>query len=371
VIKQDVLKKRWRQPMLLALGVWALFYVTNIAFTAALNFPASAWLFIAVWALHGLALTWPLHLLLVRSQGLPATLRWLAVGVALIPLTWMQGWLDAQAARELSEWLRSIRGPGTPIWIMLSRGGELQEIGTQVSLLIYFWVFSAYAVAASLLLAQRRLFDSERRAQEAELEALRLRLNPHFLFNALNSVSSLIVTGRHQEADQTTLHLADFLSGALSVGGGLVRLEDELSTLDAYLQVERVRYGDRLAVEVAVPSELLNALIPSFALQPLVENAVKYAVAPAVQPVTIRVAAALEDGALRLSVEDDGDPARAARVPRGTGVGLGATRDRLRALFGDDARLETERRPNGFVAVMRFPLRRSPEARRLLLPQAA
>ncbi|QAY78483.1 sensor histidine kinase [Sphingosinicella sp. BN140058] len=205
----------------------------------------------------------------------------------------------------------------------------------------------------------RQLAEARSLAQTAQLTALRLQLNPHFLFNTLNAISSLIVTGRNKDGEKMLSRLCDFLRTALMAdGSGSVSIGEELDMLQTYLEIESIRFGDRLTVEFACPDDLLDLPIPNFILQPLVENAVKHAVAPTSRPVIIRVAARQEQGDLLLSVADNGG----ARPPNsgpsnrlGTGVGLANTRRRLEVLYGARARLETMVHDDGFLAILRLP----------------
>lgn len=210
-------------------------------------------------------------------------------------------------------------------------------------------------LAAARELASR----AEAAASAARLAALRYQLNPHFLFNTLNAISSLIVTRDYADADAMLAKLSEFLRATLSAEPeGLIELEDELATLQHYLEIESVRFGERLEVEFVCPADLNDALIPSFALQPLVENAIKYAVAPSIRPVVVRIEAASDADMLVLMVEDNGDAARAAEIKSGTGVGLANVRQRLQVLYGGRASVDTVRREGGFLAVIRLPLQR-------------
>ncbi|MFL6862972.1 MAG: sensor histidine kinase [Allosphingosinicella sp.] len=204
-----------------------------------------------------------------------------------------------------------------------------------------------------------QLVEARSLAQTAQLTALRLQLNPHFLFNTLNAISSLIVTGRNKQGEAMLGKLCDFLRTALvAETGGTNTLGEELETLQTYLEIEAIRFGDRLTVEFAAPDELLDLPVPSFILQPLVENAVKYAVAPTSAPVIVRVAARREEGDLILTVSDNGGQARGASpgAPNGTGVGLANTRRRLDVIYGRGARLETIAYDDGFTALVRLPV---------------
>jgi hypothetical protein len=208
-----------------------------------------------------------------------------------------------------------------------------------------------------------QLAEARSLAQTAQLTALRLQLNPHFLFNTLNAISSLIVTGRARQGEAMLGKLCDFLRTALTAEtNGTNSVGEELETLQTYLEIEAIRFGDRLTVDFAAAEEVVDVAVPSFILQPLVENAVKYAVAPTSRPVIVRVGARREGDDLILSVSDNGraaasaDPAR----PAGTGVGLDNTRRRLDVLYGRKARLETIAYDDGFTAIVRLPIAERP-----------
>ncbi|MEA3037773.1 MAG: two-component system, LytTR family, sensor kinase [Sphingomonadales bacterium] len=203
-----------------------------------------------------------------------------------------------------------------------------------------------------------QLVEARSLAQTAQLTALRLQLNPHFLFNTLNAISSLIVTGRNRQGEAMLSKLCDFLRTALvAETGGTTSLGEELETLQTYLEIEAIRFGDRLTVEFAAADELLDLPVPSFILQPLVENAVKYAVAPTSEPVIVRVGARREGDDLLLTVSDNGRKGAApGGSPSGTGVGLANTRRRLDVIYGRKARLETIGYDDGFTALVRLPI---------------
>lgn len=235
------------------------------------------------------------------------------------------------------------------------------------SIIIYIWVYGMFAAVVGLMLSnlaiqqrERLLAEARDAAHQAQLAALRFQLNPHFLFNTLNAISSLIVTRRNDEAEAMMDKLSDFLRATLTADPHrFVTLEDELDTLRAYLDIERVRFGPRLAVEIDCPADLRLALVPSFVLQPLVENAIKYAVAPSRAAVTIRVAADRAGENLILRVEDEGAVVRA--VPEsGAGVGLANVRARLGVLYGERGRLEAGPRDRGFACALTLPLDWSP-----------
>jgi hypothetical protein len=201
-----------------------------------------------------------------------------------------------------------------------------------------------------------QLVEARALAQTAQLTALRLQLNPHFLFNTLNAISSLIVTGRNKKGEAMLSKLCDFLRTALGADGtGTTTLGEEFEILQTYLEIEAIRFGDRLTVDFECPAELMDLPVPNFILQPLVENAIKHAVAPTSRPVIIRVAARREGDDMILTVSDNGGGVK-SKTEAGTGVGLSNTRRRLEVEYGAKARLETMAHDQGFIAIIRLPL---------------
>jgi two-component system, LytTR family, sensor kinase len=193
----------------------------------------------------------------------------------------------------------------------------------------------------------------------AELEALRGQLDPHFLFNTLHSVSVLVQ--RDPAAAQRALErLAALLRYVLDNKRGAredVLLEDELAFVDDYLALESIRFGDRLRVTRDISPAALGHHVPSFALQPLVENAIKHAIAPRAAGGTLGLKGRLDGSSLVLEVRDDGSGAADASTPRGTGIGLDALRRRLSARYGHGAALEVSDASGlGFVVTMRLPV---------------
>jgi hypothetical protein len=206
------------------------------------------------------------------------------------------------------------------------------------------------------LLQARELAQALSTAQHAQLAALRYQLNPHFLFNTLNAISAMIVTKRNEEAELMTDKLSSFLRASLaSDPTELVPLDQELSLMEDYLEIESIRFGDRLHVEIDCASDACAVPIPSFLLQPLVENAIKYGVAPSLEPVNICVTGRREGGDLVVTVEDDGRGSGNAVKTGGAGVGLQNIRQRLDALYGASAILTTEPRERGYIATIRLP----------------
>jgi two-component system LytT family sensor kinase len=185
--------------------------------------------------------------------------------------------------------------------------------------------------------AEVRAAQLETHLERARLDWLRSQLNPHFLFNTLNSVSTLARQGRTSAVVKTLADLADLLRTTLSHSGVSVPLEQELRLLDRYLDIERLRFGDRLSVEVDASDDARRAPVPSLLLQPIVENALRHGVGRIRGPVQVRIRARRTDAGLELTVTDSG---RGFEPDWSEGVGLSSTRARLRQLYGEAASLD-------------------------------
>ena len=199
-------------------------------------------------------------------------------------------------------------------------------------------------------------------AQEAQLKMLRYQLNPHFLFNTLNAISTLILDNENRTANQTVMRLSEFLRYTLDQDPmKRVTLRQEIEALNLYLTTEKLRFGDRLKLEYAVEEAAMEALVPSLLLQPLIENAVKYAVSPSERGATIRVEGRTRGAMLELAVADDG-PGLTSVTRAGTasgagrGVGLRNTRERLAVLYDDRHRFATIDNKPGLRIELGLPL---------------
>jgi len=186
----------------------------------------------------------------------------------------------------------------------------------------------------------------ERQALQAELAALQSRTNPHFLFNALNTIAALIAEDP-AKAERAVERLAELLRYALDgAKREWVALADEVAAVEGYLELERLRYGDRLCTSIDVEPRALAVEVPPMLLQPLVENAVLHGVASRRGPTKVELVARRTDGRLELVVDDDG-PGPAGSTHRGTGLAHDDLRARLALLYGDRARVEIGERPGG------------------------
>lgn len=221
-------------------------------------------------------------------------------------------------------------------------------------LILYVAIYAANLALFWLSAAHRSQREAEANSLRAELYALRLKLNPHFMFNALNSASALAETGQREDLEALLENLANFLRASFEVGVEDISLREELSLVDDYLAVEGVRFPDRLSVQIDIDPAAVSIRLPSMLLQPLVENAVKYAVAPSMEPVILSIGARAHDGRLHLSVEDEGS-APAPVQPGGTGVGQAATRSRLALRYGEAASFNARPTPKGYRVDIELP----------------
>lgn len=345
---------------LLVFGAWTLI---ALAFASQFNFTQARRGYIVTW---GFALT-------------TALADWYLFALLSIPTLWLARRFHFDAPR----WRRSlvvhaVSGAAFAVlWVVLRVGVELVRSRERLPVFyfsemfhwtlvrsFYFNVLVYWIIvgASHGVEYYRRYRERELRAIELEkllaqsrLQALRSQLNPHFLFNTLNSVSSLM----HKDveaADRMIVRLSELLRLALgNVETQEVPLRDELEFLRRYLEIEQIRFGARLRVTFDVPADTLEVPVPNLLLQPLVENAIKHGIAPRKQPGHIEIAAWREAGGLGLRVRDNGSGNGPSAG--GAGVGLANTRARLEHLYGADHRFECGTgAEGGFEVRIRLPL---------------
>jgi two-component system, LytTR family, sensor kinase len=220
-------------------------------------------------------------------------------------------------------------------------------LDTAVVWLFFYIGWSAFYLAnqaqADAMGAQRRLADAESAAQAAQVRALRYQVNPHFLFNTLNSLSSLVMTGRSDRAETMLLALSTFFRTSLSFDPGAdVTLAEEIDLQRLYLDIEMARFPDRLSVEIDIPKDLEQARLPALLLQPIVENAIKYGVSKSRKVVLVRIAARrLADNRMSVEISNrlkhGGKDELPVATHEGTGLGLANVSQRLDARWGNRA----------------------------------
>jgi sensor histidine kinase YesM len=217
-------------------------------------------------------------------------------------------------------------------------------------------IFYALETTRRLREARQSAADADRLRIQAELEALRGRLQPHFLFNTLNSITTLIKRDP-KGAQKAVFQLSDLLRAVLETkqNDDEVVLADEWNLVQRYLDLEKLRYGDRLRVECDATPAALECLVPSLTLQPLVENAIHHAIAPCSEGGTVHISAKIADDRLHLLVEDDGPGAEVDGIGKGQGLGLATVRQRL-ALRHPEHNFEIQTSPGaGFQVKITLP----------------
>lgn len=234
-----------------------------------------------------------------------------------------------------------------------------------IDLLIYAATLgTSYAISYYERYREREVRATQLEAQlaQAQLQALKMQLHPHFLFNTLNGIAGLVRDNRNKAAVDMLVGLSDLLRYTLeNAGKQEVSLREELEFLELYLDIQQMRFSDRLRVEMQVAPETLDAVVPNLILQPLVENAIRHGIALRATGGMIGVSAALEDGLLQIRVYDDG-PGLQSGAPEGAsgGIGLSNTRARLAQLYGAVHRFTAENRPGGgFEAALAIPFNRA------------
>jgi signal transduction histidine kinase len=333
-------------------GVWlfsyTLFFTTLTAGGATRS---DTPLYLVMLALVGMALSGATETSVNRTRAVTMSIRFLIVSFVVVAVTCVNAAIDvATLGRSLAP------SAAHDLRFFLLNG--------IASFTFLIWIHAFYAacvwlVGASLDLVdkEKRLAEAETQAQRATLLALRSQVNPHFLFNALNAAASLVATRRNEQAEELIVRLSEFFRTSLgSDRPATITLREEFDTLDAYLQIELVRFSGRLEVTMECPPRLVSAGVPSFLLLPLVENAIKHAVAHSTVPVQLHISAAGGDGRVILTVEDEAMEKASPISSQGEGVGLANVRQRLNVLYGAAATFEAGPTQRGFCVRIEMPL---------------
>lgn len=228
---------------------------------------------------------------------------------------------------------------GLLVWFMISLIGVIS------------WVWFYFQDQRA---SEKRELDTMKLARDAELASLRQQLQPHFLFNSLNSISAL-AGARPEEARKMIQQLSDFLRGTIKKDDQqLVTLQEELKHLQLYLDIEKVRFGHRLKTEIEKPEEALYLMMPSLLLQPLVENAIKFGLYDTIGEITIRIMALKQDNQLVIRIENPFDP-QTAQPRQGTGFGLNSVQRRLYLLYARNDLMTTSQIETVFTTEVKIP----------------
>lgn len=233
-------------------------------------------------------------------------------------------------------------------------------VGYTYLVLAWAFLYITLRFYRALQIQTREALQATAMAHQAQLKMLRYQLNPHFLFNTLNAISTLILDRDTPTANRMVQSLSSFLRHSLDNDPmQRITLRQELQAIRLYLDIETIRFSDRLRLNQDIQPECLDALLPSLLLQPLIENSIKYAVARRVEGGTLLITARRNGAQLELEVADDGPgcgPDGPAPAGEGHGVGLANARDRLRVLYGErQTFFAGNREPTGFVVRMSLP----------------
>lgn len=322
---------------------WCGYFVFSFVVSLAHGKPLEYWTVPATTTLAGFALTLVLRLVLRALSGLPP-LRFFAA--ALAPMVLVAVGIGLAYVFALVEFCPDTCRPHNLI-------GYVAYVGS------FMWVVLAWSGLYWGIKNHQRLQQQTQAtlaAHAAQLKMLRYQLNPHFLFNTLNAISTLILDRDTATANRMVSSLSAFLRHSLDADPmQRVSLRQELEAINLYLGIEKLRFAERLRLVVDVQPEAYAAAVPSLILQPLVENAIKYAVAKRVEGGEIGIAARVAGGVLEIALRDDGPgfgALGADGLPDGRGVGLRNARERLRVLFGERAGFELRNGAAGGAEVL-------------------
>jgi two-component system LytT family sensor kinase len=355
---------RWhRRALLLSiLGFWFFYFALNTLRRVVEDPPHQLSMIErrVVVSLLGMGLSYLLHLLLRRFERRPIWVLVTVAFLATVPVSLAYATIN-YTAFELTF-------PIEPTPEEKEQYAKMHPSAVQAiteSAIEWYFFLSAWATLHVALSYAARVREAERsaaryraEAQTAQLRALRYQINPHFLFNTLNSLSTLVLRERNDEAEQMIANLAAFFRTSLTADPTEdVPLAEEILMQQLYLGIEKIRFPKRLQADFAIAPEVADASVPALILQPLVENAVKHGVNRTMRPVTIAIRAHGAAGKLHLSVEDDADGPVTAGAANGHGVGLRNVCDRLAARFDGAAECRYGPRPEGgFRVELTLPL---------------
>ncbi len=272
------------------------------------------------------------------------------------------GWIEKH--KDVDAWLEKV--------------GDAAELYERVSFLEGFgsgWTVMLVWSALYFAIKYYRIFQEVREsalrssamAHEAQLKMLRYQLNPHFLFNTLNAISTLILEQQIEPANRMVSKLSNFLRYSLDNDPmQKISLDQEMTALKLYLDIEKVRFEERLQLEIDIEDDARQALIPSLLLQPMIENAIKYGIARSDEGGHLRIAARVFAGELLIELSDDGPGVELVdgRIPDSKGVGLANTRERLQELYGSQHSFKLENTdPHGLTVNIRIPFETRKDSR--------
>ncbi|NBW35737.1 MAG: GHKL domain-containing protein [Cytophagia bacterium] len=291
-------------------------------------------------ALAGYAINTSMHSYQPSAKHAVYVLIW-SLALTFLSLA-LQRWLLIQTIGDDADYLQFLEGSLTV------RGGFTLLMIMLVAVLTWFWVYFNDKQES-----EKRKQDNEKLAREAELSSLRLQLQPHFLFNSLNSINALVVAD--PERARTMIHqLSDFLRGTIRKDTSLVNLDEELDHLQLYLEIEKVRFGHRLKTNIEKSEACKDTKVPLLLLQPVVENAIKFGLYDTIGETIISIEASMQGKDLLIDVKNPVDE-ETAQAKKGTGFGLTAVQRRLYLLYAQNNLVQTKQEEGIFTTSLRIP----------------
>ena len=349
----SIFRHRGRLFWILNIGGWTGYTVAAWLGALAHEKPESYFAVIVATAISGFLATLPLralfHWLWPKSMAKLASIMILACYVTAFGWRWLQNLL-------YYDW---VKNDWHPEHLMDYVSGVM---GSFYILLCWSGLYFGIKYYQELQEQTEQTLRATAAAHQAQLKMLRYQLNPHFLFNTLNAISTLILDGANDTANKAVSRLSDFLRYTLDNDPmSRVTLGSELGAIDLYLEIEKVRFGDRLVIERTIESPAEKALVPSLILQPMIENAIKYAISPSEEGGTLRISARVQRGVLVIQLSDTGPGLGNGKSEhKSCGVGLKNTRERLQQLYGDDQAFTlAPNEPSGLIITINLPFEES------------
>lgn len=307
--------------------------------------------------IFGFALTLVLRLFYRRIKEVPLPLIILGILTASASLGAVFSTLETSAMPYLI--------PGSEPYQGMQKLGNAMFEATA----IFAWstIYFGYHYYESFQEQKEQVLKATAMAHQAQLQMLRYQLNPHFLFNTLNAISTLVLDKSEADANHMLTKLSSFLRYTLvNQPTQRVTLEQELHALGLYLDIEKVRFQDRLVIDYQIDESTRATLVPNLILQPLIENVIKYAIAPSIEGGVITIAATVENGRLKIALKDTGpgmEDVDNIVSQSGSGVGLVNTKERLAQIYGDEHSFKLENlEPNGLGVFIEIPCERKKAA---------
>ena len=339
-----------RQFWQLQLGGWIAYFAYGYLLSLAHGKPAGYWTVVLAGSIAGFAATSGLRYVLRLLSHLPAVVFFVAALGPVLVATGVMGFAHITA---LSRWCGEECRPDSILSYIASMLWPVY--------VILAWTGLYYGIRSYRKLQEQTqtALVATASAHQAQLKMLRYQLNPHFLFNTLNAISTLILDRDTGTANRMVTSLSAFLRHSLDADPmQRVTLKQELDALNLYLSIEKIRFSDRLSIDYQIEPEAYSALLPGLLLQPIIENAIKYAVAKRVEGGRLEIRAQHLGDMLEIVVADDGPgcPHFDVGLPPGNGVGLRNAQERMRVLYGDrQSFVVRNRKPHGAEVVLRLP----------------